>query len=99
MMPIEPHSDGLVLHVHAQPAARKNAVVKIHDGRVKIAVTQAPEKGKANQAILDVIVKSFGLRRSQVKLLNGETSSHKQFLITGAVAEELEKRLEELVGV
>lgn len=96
-LPLESHSQGILLHVHAQPAAKKNAILKIHDGRLKVAVTQAPEKGKANQAIIEVLAKSLGLKRSQISLLNGELNSHKQFLLTGCELEQIHEKLTSLL--
>ena len=77
-----PH--GVILPVHAQPGARRNGITGVHAGRLKIAVTQAPEKGKANQALVAVLAQALSLKRSQISLLSGETSQHKRFLITGS---------------
>lgn len=95
--PLESHSQGILLHVHAQPAAKKNAIIKIHDGRLKVAVTQAPEKGKANQAIIEVLAESLGLKRSQISLLNGDISSHKQFLLTDCQLDQIHEKLNSLL--
>ena len=93
MIKLEPHADGVILSVRANAGAKKNAVTGEHDGAVKISVTQAPEKGKANKAIVEVICKSLGLKRSQVELLSGETSSHKKFLLRGAQPADIIRRL------
>ena len=85
--------DGVVLPVQAQPGARQNGVMGEHDGRLKVSVTQKPEKGKANKALVEVLARSLGLKKSQVTLLSGETSSHKKFLIAGLAREELANRI------
>jgi len=85
--------DGVVLPVQAQPGSRQNGVTGEHDGRLKVSVTQAPEKGKANKALVEVLAKSLGLKKSQVTLLSGETSSQKKFLIAGLAREELASRI------
>ena len=46
---IEPHPQGVVIAVRAQPGAKKNGITGEHDGALKVSVTQAPEKGKANK--------------------------------------------------
>ncbi|MCA9067812.1 MAG: DUF167 domain-containing protein [Planctomycetaceae bacterium] len=86
--------DGLLLPVQAQPRARKNSLSGWHADRLKVCVTQAPEKGKANQALLKLLAKSLGLKRSQIQLVSGETSTQKMFCIQDITAEELLSRID-----
>jgi len=60
---------------------------------LKISVTQAPEKGKANKALIAVIAKALDVRKSQVELLSGETSSRKKFLLRDLALEEARQRV------
>ena len=64
---------------------------------LKVCVTQSPEKGKANKALVELLSKSLGVRKSQIELLSGETSSQKRFLIRGVACEELSRRIEALI--
>ena len=93
MIALESRDTGIVLPVRAQPGAKKNALTSEHAGQLKVSVTQAPEKGKANAAIIDVLVEALGLKRSQVSLVSGETSGQKKFLITGITLEVLQARI------
>ena len=93
MIELQSTNDGIILHVHAQPGARKNGVTGIHAGRLKVAVTQAPDKGKANQALVKLLAELLDIKRSQIALVAGETSHHKKFLITGVPRTTLEKQL------
>ena len=85
--------DGLLLPVLAQAGARRNAVIGLYDGRVKVAVTQAPEKGKANQELARVLAASLGLKKSQVKIHSGPTSPRKLFRVTGTSEADLRRWL------
>lgn len=85
--------DGILLPVQAQPKARKNALVGWHAERLKVSITQAPEKGKANQALQKLLAKSLGLKRSQIQLVSGETSPLKMFCIQNITPEELLSRI------
>jgi uncharacterized protein (TIGR00251 family) len=69
--------DGILLPVKAQPGARRNAIVGEHAGRLKVAVTQVAEKGRANEAICEVIAGSLGVSSGQVSVMTGATSSLK----------------------
>ena len=91
---LEAHENGTVLPVQAQPKAKKNGLAGCHDGALKVQVTQAPEKGKANSALEKVIAKSLGLKKSQVSLLSGATSTRKKFLIAGVSVADVESRIE-----
>lgn len=90
---IQAHSRGALLPVKAQPGSRRNEVRGEQDGALKVSVTQIPEKGKANKAIADFLAKTLKLRKSQVLLLAGETSSQKTFLIEEITPESLQERI------
>ena len=91
--------DGVLLPVHAQPKASRNGIVGIHDGGLKVAVTQAPEKGKANTALIKTIAKSLGLRKSQITLVAGDTNRSKTFLVTDITPKELQATIDDVVGL
>jgi uncharacterized protein YggU (UPF0235/DUF167 family) len=89
MIALEPHAEGTILPVRAQPGARRNEIRGEQDGMLKVCVTQVAEKGKANKALTEVLAKSLSLRKSQLDLLSGETSSQKRFLVRGVQPAEL----------
>jgi uncharacterized protein (TIGR00251 family) len=81
MLDLQSHAEGTVLPVRAQPGARRNEIRGIQDGALKVCVTQAPEKGKANKLIVEVLAKWLGVRKSQIELISGEIASKKKFLV------------------
>jgi uncharacterized protein len=95
---LEAHPAGTVLPVRAQPAARRNEIRGPQDGQLKVCVTQSPEKGKANKAIIELLSKSLGLRKSQFELIAGETSHQKRFLVRDVTPEELLRRITQVLG-
>jgi uncharacterized protein YggU (UPF0235/DUF167 family) len=64
---------------------------------LKVTVTAAPEKGKANEAIVALLADRLGLRKSDITLVRGATDSNKQFLITGVELKALNAALIRLV--
>jgi uncharacterized protein (TIGR00251 family) len=94
---LEPHPEGVVLPVRAQPGARRDEIRGVHDGMLKVSVTAAPEKGKANKAIIALLARQLNLRKSQIELLSGDTSSQKRFLLRDVTAETLTPQLAEWV--
>ncbi len=86
---ITSHPLGVTLPVKAQPGARKNEIRGTQNGSLKVSVTQAPEKGKANKAIIELLAKLLHLRKNQFELLSGDTASAKIFLVRDITPNEL----------
>lgn len=98
MVLVETHEEGAMFGVRASAGARRNGVSGEHDGLLKVSVTQAPEKGKANKAICEVLAKALGLKKAQLELIAGETSPHKKFLARGVSQTELSARIVAALG-
>jgi uncharacterized protein (TIGR00251 family) len=73
----------MILQLKVVPKASRNRVVGWVGERLKIQVTAAPERGKANDAVIEVLAAALGLPRSQVRLVAGETSPLKTVEIGG----------------
>ena len=98
MIALEPHAEGTILPVRAQPGARRNEIRGLHDGALKVCVTQSPEKGKANKAIVALLCEKLALRKSQLELLTGQTAAQKRFLVREITPKELAQRVEVLLA-
>lgn len=92
------HPQGTLLDLRAQPGARREGIVGVQADRLKVAVHAAPEKGKANAAIIEVLAEELGLKRSQIQLVSGETSPKKTVLLEGISLDALHARIEEHVS-
>jgi uncharacterized protein (TIGR00251 family) len=90
---VVPHAEGSILPVLAQAGARRNAILGERSGALRVAVTAAPERGKANEAIVAVLAESLGVKPTQISLVSGSTSRQKRFLIGGVGPEELQARV------
>ena len=88
---------GIILPVRAQPGAKRNCMVGEHGGALKVAVQAPPEDGKANDAILDLLRRSFGISKQQIELVSGHTSRDKKFLLTGITLEQLQAKITTLL--
>jgi uncharacterized protein (TIGR00251 family) len=97
MIALEDHPEGTILPVRAHAGARRNGIRGEQAGSLQVSVTQAPEKGKANKAIIAVLAKSLSLRKSQIELVAGETSPQKRFLVRGVAGDDLANRLREVL--
>jgi uncharacterized protein (TIGR00251 family) len=87
------HDGGSILPVAAQPGARRDAVLGVRAGALRVAVTAPPDKGKANAAIQALLAEGLGCKPAQVGLVSGATSRQKRFRIAGIDPDALRGRL------
>jgi len=97
MIDLRPQAAGTILPVRARPGARRNEIDGPRDGMLKVRVTQPPEKGKANKALIALLSKELSLPKSRIELIAGETSHRKQFLVSEITPEELAARIENVL--
>lgn len=71
----------LLLQIYVQPKASRDQIVGLHGDEIKLAITAPPVDGKANAHIQKLLAKLFGVSKSQIELVKGELSRHKQVLI------------------
>lgn len=91
-VPYQIGPDGMVLHVRLTPKGGRDAIDGIEtlsDGKLvlKARVRAVPEDGKANDALITLIAKTFGVSASHVTLEAGATSRIKTLKIMGDAAE------------
>jgi len=59
----------------------------------KIRVAAPPERGKANEATLDLLAETLGLSVTDLRLVSGLSSRDKIVEVSGLTNEEAERRL------
>jgi uncharacterized protein len=69
--------------IWVQPGSRREGIVGWHGDALKVAVSAAPEKGKANRAVCDLLAAELGIRPSAISVTRGETSRRKELAIEG----------------
>ncbi|WP_331372494.1 DUF167 domain-containing protein [Sinorhizobium chiapasense] len=94
--------DHVRLTVRLTPSGGRDAIdcfESAADGEeyLKVRVRAVPEKGKANQALIALLAKQFGIAKNRIALLSGDTQ-RKKILRIDADPEEIIKRLAEIVG-
>jgi uncharacterized protein (TIGR00251 family) len=87
-VPVRVRADGVEVFLRVQPGARREelkGVVTSTDNRARLqlALTVAPEGGKANQRLLAMLAKHWKLPRSAMEIITGTTSRLKTLLING----------------
>lgn len=65
------------------------------EAHLKVRVSDVPEKGKANKALIAFLAKRIGIAKSLITLVSGDTARQKILRIDGD-PEDLKVRLEKL---
>ena len=81
-----------VLCVYVQPRAAKSEFSGFFRERLKIRVSSPPVEGGANRECIDLLAGKLGVSKSEVRLLRGEKSREKTFVISrpiGFIREKL----------
>ena len=71
----------LILHTRIQPRASRDQWVESLEGRFRIRITAPPVDGQANAHLREFLAALFGVAKSQVALLAGETGRDKRLRI------------------
>jgi len=69
--------------VKVVPGSRRTVYCGLHDGMYKIRLAAAPEKGKANKALIDFLAGLLAVKKNAVMLESGQTSPLKQICVMG----------------
>jgi uncharacterized protein len=70
------------LRVKVIPKSSKTELAGyLPDGTWKVKVTAAPEKGKANRALLQFLAEHLGISKSRIHITSGETSQLKRIRV------------------
>ena len=86
-----------MLNVKVVPGASRSRVAGRYADGVKVQVSAPPERGKANDAVLDVLAQWLGVRPSQLCIAKGHTQPRKTVAIDGLTPEALETIMERLI--
>lgn len=81
------------LAIKVVPKSSRNGVVGWIGDALKVRVTAAPERGRANDAVEEVIAGVLDVPRGQVRVVAGHTSPRKVVEIDGLDDSEVRRRL------
>jgi uncharacterized protein (TIGR00251 family) len=81
------------LRLRVVPGAGRAGVVGRHGDAWKVRVTAPPERGRANDAVLELLATTLALPRGSVSLVSGHGGRDKIVELAGISEAELEGRL------
>jgi len=90
---IQEDATGVVFTAKIVPGSSRTTVAGVLQDMVKIRVAAPPEKGKANQCLVEYLASLLGVKKSQIDILAGQTNPVKQVRVTGVSADSLVQKL------
>lgn len=85
--------DGIYLLIKVIPNASKTEIVGVENERLKIRLAAVPKKGEANIELIRFLAKTFSISKSQITLVQGETSRLKKIFIKELSLKDVNKIL------
>jgi uncharacterized protein (TIGR00251 family) len=71
----------MLITVKITPNSNEDKVIVVDDKHLKVRVRAAPEDGKANSALIEVLAKHYGVQKRCVVIKSGFTSKTKIILV------------------
>jgi len=90
---ISQNNGDVILSVKVVPAGSKTALAGILDGMLKVKLSAAPEKGKANKALTSFLADALEIKKNAVSIISGSTNPHKKVKISGVNVDFVIKKL------
>ncbi len=87
--------DGAIFfNVKVVPRSSKSEMVGKLDGALKIKLKSPPIDGAANAELVKLLSKTFGVSKSEIEIVGGQTSKLKQIKISNLESEKFLKVLQ-----
>ena len=92
-MPIvdDPRPQAVRLKVKVVPGSSRDEIVGWLGDALKIKVTAPPEKGKANEAVVELLAAALGIATDDVMVVSGHSSPAKVVAVSGMDDETIKK--------
>lgn len=81
-------AQSFMIDIKIQPNASKNEIVGWENERLKIKIKEIAEKNKANKELISFLAKTLKIPKSNIQIIQGETSRIKRLQISNFSKEE-----------
>ncbi|MEO0165126.1 MAG: DUF167 domain-containing protein [candidate division WOR-3 bacterium] len=62
----------MLINIHTIPNAKKKEVIMLGKDLYKVKLISPPEKGKANEELIEVLADYFNTKKSNIRIIKGE---------------------------
>ena len=81
------------IRVKVQPKASRDQILGFREDVLQVRVTAPPERGKANEALVELLAAVLKVSKSSVRVLKGHTSRDKWIAVDDLSPDDLHRRL------
>ncbi len=67
----------MLIRVRVKPNSKREGVKRLTDVFYEVRVKEKPQKGKANQRLIDLLSEYFKVPKERVRIISGKTSRMK----------------------
>ncbi|MGH7244661.1 MAG: DUF167 domain-containing protein [Phycisphaerales bacterium] len=92
---VEQDGDGCLIRLKVVPGSSRDALAGVLGDRIKVRVAAAPEAGKANKAVCELLARTLGVKARDVSLVAGAASPEKTVRVAGVSADTVLSMLDE----
>ena len=90
---IQQNNNAVIFSVKVVPRSSRTAIAGILNGMLKVKLAAAPEKGKANESLVEFLADTLGVKRNTITITSGHTSPVKTIQITGVTSAAILQKL------
>ena len=87
-----------LLDVLVVPGASRASVVGPHGDALRVRVAAPPERGRANDAVTELLAAALGIRPADVRVERGHAARRKTLRIAGLAPETVRARIAAATG-
>ncbi len=88
----------LTFPVRVVPRAKKNEIVGVEGGVLRVRIAAPPVRGKANEVLVEFLAQALGVRKRQVEIIRGQRARNKTIRVRGLSEREARKKLRNLIA-
>jgi uncharacterized protein (TIGR00251 family) len=71
----------IVFNIKVVPGSSRTVIAGLYNGMLKVRLAAAPEKGKANQALIELLAEKFNIPKNSIAIVSGQTSKVKKVTV------------------
>jgi uncharacterized protein (TIGR00251 family) len=88
-MNIREKDGAIIFAVRVIPRSSRSEITGEHDGALKVKLAAPPVDGAANEELIALLAKEFGVSKSAVTIVGGQTSKTKTVSVANSTKENL----------
>ncbi|MBI2743620.1 MAG: YggU family protein [Chlamydiales bacterium] len=81
----------MILMVKVTPNSRKNSIEGYQGDVLRVKIKAPPDKGKANEELIEFLAETFKISKSQITLISGHSSRLKKLKIEEPIRIDLKR--------